>query len=48
MAIPQSFIQELLARVDVVEVVGGAHINNTRELANTCRRLCHRVDAIQT
>ena len=38
----------MLFRSDVVVVVGGAHSNNTRELATTCRRYCGRVHQIQT
>jgi 4-hydroxy-3-methylbut-2-enyl diphosphate reductase len=34
---------ELASQVDVVIVVGGAHSNNTRELAATCGRFCLRV-----
>lgn len=38
-----------LARVcDVVVVVGGAHSNNTLELAATCREVCGRVYHVQT
>jgi 4-hydroxy-3-methylbut-2-en-1-yl diphosphate reductase len=38
---------ELARRSDVVVVVGGAHSNNTRELAATCRRHCARVHHVQ-
>jgi len=34
---------EVAQRADVVIVIGGAHSNNTRELAATCRRFCPRV-----
>jgi 4-hydroxy-3-methylbut-2-enyl diphosphate reductase len=34
---------ELAQQADVVIVIGGAHSNNTRELAATCRRFCPRV-----
>lgn len=39
---------ELARESDVVIVVGGARSNNTRELANTCRRYCPRVYQVQT
>ena len=39
---------ELARNSDVVIVVGGAHSNNTRELAETCRKHCARVHQIQT
>jgi 4-hydroxy-3-methylbut-2-enyl diphosphate reductase len=38
---------ELAQRCDVVVVIGGAHSNNTHELANTCRRYCARVHHVQ-
>ena len=38
---------DLARQSDVVVVVGGAHSNNTRELAATCRRLCARVHYVQ-
>ncbi len=38
----------LARRCDVVVVVGGAHSNNTRELAATCRAHCARVFHVQT
>jgi 4-hydroxy-3-methylbut-2-enyl diphosphate reductase len=34
---------ELARQADAVIVIGGAHSNNTRELAATCRRFCSRV-----
>jgi 4-hydroxy-3-methylbut-2-en-1-yl diphosphate reductase len=34
---------EMARQADVVIVIGGAHSNNTRELAATCRRFCPRV-----
>jgi len=39
---------ELAQKCDVVVVIGGAHSNNTHELANTCARYCHRVHHVQT
>ncbi len=39
---------DLAARSDVVIVVGGAHSNNTRELAETCRKSCARVFQVET
>jgi 4-hydroxy-3-methylbut-2-enyl diphosphate reductase len=38
---------ELAQLADIVIVVGGSHSNNTRELAATCRRYCHRVYHVQ-
>ncbi len=38
---------ELAGRCDVTIVIGGAHSNNTRELAATCRRHCARVVRVQ-
>jgi 4-hydroxy-3-methylbut-2-enyl diphosphate reductase len=38
---------ELAQQCDVVVVIGGAHSNNTRELAATCRRHCARVYHVQ-
>jgi len=38
---------ELAQQADVVIIVGGAHSNNTRELAATCRRFCARVHQVQ-
>jgi 4-hydroxy-3-methylbut-2-enyl diphosphate reductase len=39
---------ELARSVEVVVVVGGAHSNNTRELAESCRKYCARVRQIET
>ena len=39
---------DLAQRCDVVIVIGGAHSNNTRELAQTCARSCPRVHRVQT
>jgi 4-hydroxy-3-methylbut-2-enyl diphosphate reductase len=38
----------LARQSDVVVVVGGAHSNNTRELAATCRRHCAKVHHVQS
>jgi 4-hydroxy-3-methylbut-2-en-1-yl diphosphate reductase len=38
---------ELAKKCDVVVVIGGAHSNNTRELVNTCLRICRRVHHVQ-
>jgi 4-hydroxy-3-methylbut-2-enyl diphosphate reductase len=43
----QTSARDLARESDVVLVVGGAHSNNTRELAATCRRLCARVHHVQ-
>jgi 4-hydroxy-3-methylbut-2-en-1-yl diphosphate reductase len=43
----QTSALELARQSDVVVVAGGAHSNNTRELAATCRRYCARVHHIQ-
>ncbi len=37
---------EMARQADVVIVIGGAHSNNTRELAATCRRYCSRVHQV--
>lgn len=37
---------ELARQAEVVIVIGGAHSNNTRELAATCRRFCPRVHQV--
>jgi 4-hydroxy-3-methylbut-2-enyl diphosphate reductase len=37
---------EMARQADVVIVIGGAHSNNTRELAATCRRFCPRVHPV--
>jgi 4-hydroxy-3-methylbut-2-en-1-yl diphosphate reductase len=39
---------DLARQSEVVIVVGGSNSNNTRELANTCRRFCPRVYQVQT
>ncbi|MBI5395959.1 MAG: 4-hydroxy-3-methylbut-2-enyl diphosphate reductase [Verrucomicrobia bacterium] len=39
---------ELARQCDVVVVIGGAHSNNTRELAATCAAHCSRVHHVQT
>jgi 4-hydroxy-3-methylbut-2-enyl diphosphate reductase len=44
----QAAALELARQSDVVVVVGGAHSNNTRELAATCRRYCARVHHVQS
>ena len=44
----QAAAEELARVADVVVVVGGAHSNNTRELANTCRAYGARVQQIVT
>jgi 4-hydroxy-3-methylbut-2-enyl diphosphate reductase len=43
----QASAVEVARASDVVVVVGGAHSNNTRELAATCRRYCARVHHVQ-
>lgn len=44
----QQAAAELARQCDVVLVIGGAHSNNTRELAATCRRHCKRVHHVQS
>jgi 4-hydroxy-3-methylbut-2-enyl diphosphate reductase len=44
----QNAAVDLAKNCDVVVVVGGAHSNNTRELAETCRKFCARVYQIET
>lgn len=39
---------DLAQKCDVVIVIGGAHSNNTHELASTCARHCRRVHHVQT
>jgi 4-hydroxy-3-methylbut-2-enyl diphosphate reductase len=39
---------EMASQCEVVIVIGGAHSNNTRELAATCARHCSRVYQVQT
>jgi 4-hydroxy-3-methylbut-2-en-1-yl diphosphate reductase len=43
----QTSALDLARQSDVIVVVGGAHSNNTRELAATCRSLCARVHHVQ-
>jgi 4-hydroxy-3-methylbut-2-enyl diphosphate reductase len=43
----QASALDLARQSDVVVVIGGAHSNNTRELAATCRRHCARVHHVQ-
>jgi 4-hydroxy-3-methylbut-2-enyl diphosphate reductase len=43
----QSAAVELARASDVVIVIGGAHSNNTQELAATCRKDCERVYQVQ-
>jgi len=42
----QSAAVEMARQADVVIVIGGAHSNNTRELAATCARFCSRVHQV--
>ena len=44
----QRAAEELAQQSTVVVVIGGAHSNNTRELARTCGRFCRRVHQVQT
>ncbi|HTA30336.1 MAG TPA: 4-hydroxy-3-methylbut-2-enyl diphosphate reductase [Candidatus Cybelea sp.] len=44
----QNAAVELAKQSEVVVVAGGAHSNNTRELAATCRRHCARVHHVQS
>ncbi len=44
----QSAAIELARQCDLVVVIGGVNSNNTRELAETCRRFCERVIQVQT
>jgi 4-hydroxy-3-methylbut-2-en-1-yl diphosphate reductase len=44
----QNAATDLARRVDVVIVIGGARSNNTRELAETCRKQCARVHQVET
>jgi 4-hydroxy-3-methylbut-2-enyl diphosphate reductase len=43
----QAAAVEMARQADVVIVIGGAHSNNTRELAATCRRYCPRVHQVE-
>jgi 4-hydroxy-3-methylbut-2-enyl diphosphate reductase len=43
----QAAAVEMARQAGVVIVVGGAHSNNTRELAATCRRFCPRVQQVE-
>ncbi len=43
----QTAAEDLARRCDVVIVVGGTNSNNTRELAETCRRFCPNVHRIE-
>jgi 4-hydroxy-3-methylbut-2-en-1-yl diphosphate reductase len=44
----QNAAVDLAARVEVTIVIGGALSNNTRELAETCRKQCARVFQVET
>ncbi|HUS34490.1 MAG TPA: 4-hydroxy-3-methylbut-2-enyl diphosphate reductase [Verrucomicrobiae bacterium] len=44
----QKAATDLAARVDVMIVIGGRQSNNTRELAETCRKRCARVHQVET
>ena len=44
----QKAAMDLAARVEVMIVIGGVHSNNTRELAETCRKQCARVHQVET
>jgi len=44
----QSAAIELAAKCDIVIVVGGHQSNNTRELVETCRRHCPRVQQVES
>lgn len=43
----QNAARDLARQSDVVIVVGGAHSNNTRELARSCRLFCSRVHQVE-
>jgi 4-hydroxy-3-methylbut-2-enyl diphosphate reductase len=43
----QAAAMEMARQADVVIVIGGAHSNNTRELAATCRRFCSRMHQVE-
>lgn len=42
----QNAAEQLARTADVIVVIGGAHSNNTRELANTCRQFGARVHQV--
>ena len=44
----QNAAVELAQKCDVVIIIGGAHSNNTHELAKTCSGFCARVHHVQT
>jgi 4-hydroxy-3-methylbut-2-enyl diphosphate reductase len=44
----QNAATDLAARVEVMIVIGGCQSNNTRELAETCRKQCGRVHQVET
>lgn len=44
----QNAAADLARRSDVIVVIGGRGSNNTRELAETCRRYCERVRQIES
>lgn len=44
----QKAATDLAARVEVMIVIGGCQSNNTRELAETCRKQCPRVRQVET
>ena len=44
----QNAATDLSARVEVMIVIGGCQSNNTRELAETCRKQCGRVHQVET
>jgi 4-hydroxy-3-methylbut-2-enyl diphosphate reductase len=44
----QNAATDLAARVEVMIVIGGCQSNNTRELAETCRKQCPRVHQVET
>ena len=43
----QAAAVEMARQADVVIVIGGVRSNNTRELADTCRRFCPRVHQVE-
>ena len=44
----QNAASDLAARVEVMIIIGGCQSNNTRELAETCRKRCARVHQVET